>query len=177
MTAKQTFPDSRRQAFLTGLADEQLARDDAAAALLSAAEAAKEAETKRRIKLGNEVIRHRKARLEAVGRCEQAAVAFTDAVKVLVDVAENERRDLVALGEGKHADLLNKASLERRISRYLSHQLRSLSSPVAPRFGDIGLASWFRPSVDWRTAEARTCAALAGKEGNGGPTNNKDIAS
>ena len=166
MTAQPRFPEARRQKYLTGLADEQLAKDDAATALLTSAEAAAEAETKRRVRLGNEVIRHRKVRLEAVGRCEAAAQSFTAAVAEVLESAGHERAAMTELS-GPHADTLADVSIMRRFSRYLSHELRQLSGPTGAKFGEIRLCNYFRANLSWEDAERRTASALPGREGNG----------
>ena len=171
MTAKQAiFPNSRQVAFLTGLADEALAEQDKAAAILSAAEVAKEAQTRERLRLGNAVIKYRAARLKAVGRCEVAAKAFTDAVAEVIKAAGQERDAMTELS-GPHADTLADVSIMRRLSRYLSHELRKLSGPTGTSFGEIQLCHYFRASLSWEAAERRTASALPGHEGNGADGN------
>ncbi len=160
MTAtKGEFPSARQAEYLGGLADEALAAEDATKAILTTVEAEKEAQTRERLRLGNAAIKYRAARLEAMGRCEAAAKAFTDAVRDVVYEAGQERAALVELKEG-HADLLTEAAIYRRMSRYLSHQLRRLTGSASARFGEVQLANYFRAAVDWTTAERRLSAGL-----------------
>ena len=166
MGTQARTPAARRTAYLHGLADTAIAEQDRAAALLTAQEAAKEAQTRERLRLGNAVIKHRAARLEAVGRCEAAAKAFTGATAEVLAAAALEREAMADLS-GAHADILADVSILRRLSRYLSHELRQLTGPTASRFGEIRLCNFFRSSLSWEAAERRTASTLPGHEGNG----------
>lgn len=166
MTAtKGAFPESRRQTYLRGLADEALAAEDATKAILSAHEAEAEATAKRRLKLGTMAVKHRADRLVAVTHAEKHVKAFVGAVKDIIALAGDERAALVELNEP--CDTLTKPSIMRRLARYWSHEIRQMESPTAVRWGEVTLASYFRSAVDWTTAEKRATAALPGREGNG----------
>ena len=165
-TSTAPKPRDREAAYLHELAQEALAARDAEAQILNAAEAAREAREAKNMKLAIAVQKHRKARFAAVGRCEAAAKAFTEAVAEVIKAAGQERAAMTELS-GPHADTLADVSINRRLSRYLSHQLRQLSGPTATRFGEIQLCNYFRANLSWQDAERRIAAALPGHEGNG----------
>ena len=158
-------PAARRTEYLRGLADEALAAEDASKAILSAAEAAKETDTRRRLALGNTAIRCRLDRLKAVGRAEKATKAFVAAVEDVIDHALHERAALAGLGEP--GEMLTPPSITRRLARYWSHEMRNVDRRMSTKFGEVHLANYFRASVDWTTAEKQVTSARPGREGNG----------
>ena len=84
----------------------------------------------------------------------------------LCEAAGMEREAMAGLS-GPHPDVLADVSITRRLSRYLSHELRQLTGPTATRFGEIRLCNFFRSSLSWEAAERRTASTLPDHEGNG----------
>ncbi len=159
MTAtKGAFPSARQAEYLGALADEALAAEDKTAAILSAHEIAAEATAKARIKARTMAGKHREDRLVASANTEKHAQAFVQSVRDILHAADGEREALAALGVP--AETLTHASILRRLSRYLSGELRKLGTPTEPRFGEVVLAQNFRPADSWVEAEKQATAVL-----------------
>ena len=159
MTAeKQTFPASRRAAYLADLANDGLIQEHATKQILTSMEAEEEAATKRRMKALTMVAKHRADRLVALARAEKHVKAFVQTVKEIIALAGDERAAMAELGES--AETLTPLSITSRIARYWSHEIRQLVGPTAMRWGAVTLATYFRASVDWTAAEKRATAAL-----------------
>ena len=158
MTAVQKFPTARRNAYLHGIADAALTEQKESAAILSAHEAEKEKAVRDRIRLGNVAVKARAARHLAVGEAEKACKSFIAAVRDILNHAADERAALAAIGES--CETLTAPSVTGRLSRYFSHELRTLAGPTAAAWGGLRLANYFRASNDWTAAERRAVPNL-----------------
>ncbi len=158
MTTPQKYPQARRTAYLHQIADEALTAEDATKAILTSVEAESEATAKARVKARTMAGKWRADRLVAVAHAEKAAQDLVQSVRDILHAADGEREALAGLGVP--ADTLTHAAIRRRLSRYLSGELRKLGTPTEPRFGEVVLAQNFRPADSWAEAERRATAAL-----------------
>ncbi len=158
MATPQRFPQARRTAYLHGIADEALAAEDVTKAILTSVEAEAEAAAKRRVKARTMAGKYRSDRLGHVVSTEKHAQAFVQSVRDILHAADGEREALSELSVP--AETLTHASIMRRLSRYLSGELRKLGTPTEPRFGEVVLAQNFRPADSWAEAEKQATAVL-----------------
>ena len=162
MTAVQKFPTARRTAYLHGIADAALTEEKESADIIAAHEAAEAEAARERIRLGNVAIKARTRRHLAVSEAEEACKSFIRCVRVVIDLAGEERAALAKIGEP--AEMLTPPSITSRLARYWSHEMRALVGPTAMKWGGVTLASYFRASVDWTEAEKRAVpTSLKGK--------------
>ncbi len=132
---------ARRREYLDEIADAALAEVDASEARkveLSKAEAAAKVG---RLELTAELERLVGARMQAIASAEIKARALVDEFAEILDAAARERTVRSRLKAPQIA--VNQDGLMRRLSGYLSDELRRLTGPLRPRFGHLTLPKHF----------------------------------
>lgn len=151
MTATQAAALSPAQRRALGeIANAQLAAQDADAATRKIREAAEKVAEQQRLVDAAKRDEARAAWLECVGEMQEHAKGFVAALERGLEAGAEER------SAGAVGLAFSELSRMTRISRYLSGEFRGFLGPVAPRFGELALASFPpRPIANWTEQESK----------------------
>lgn len=157
--------NERRRAILDNFADEELARLDAADAAEKERERVEAEANQRRSAARARVVELSTQRMAAVKAAQGAAESLAKALTRVHEIAAEERR--AGIEAGFVVVALDAPTIARRFGRYLSETLRSVPGASTGRYGEMGLAKFFRPESNWVTAERKISAHMTDGEHDG----------
>ena len=147
-----TSQAARRKAYFETWADEALAAEDAVEAEREAHQKAEAEAAAGRAELEVQRAKLEAARLTAIAEAGAAADLLVKAIRQVLDLAVEERNVTSRLGlPPVH---VTEDGIKRRLSTYLSHNLRAMEGPTAPSFGGLKLTHMSPlPGGSWAAAE------------------------